>query len=245
MVTTYKHLHIKAVGGAAGDMILAALLDVGARRDAIERAFAGLGIPGLQLQVDRMQTHDVEGYHVRSIAPKTHHHHHSRDDIRKIIERCDCTENAKKWATTVFDILIRAEATVHGTVPDSVHLHEVGELDSVMDVLGIAVAYDSLGTPTVSVEALPSGSGKVQCAHGWLECPVPAVIEIVKESSLCLEPAPILGETVTPTGAAVLAALCSTKTTPPDRQKANALGMGIGTRVFDDRPNTLCIHAYI
>jgi hypothetical protein len=127
---------------------------------------------------------------------------------------------------------------------DDVHLHEVGALDSILDVVGIAVALESLGAPRVSSSAVPSGHGHVRAAHGELELPVPAVREIAARAGLPLIDVPVCGETVTPTGAAVLAVVCE-RFGPPPAAPAAAVGVGAGTRRFADRPNVVRVHGYV
>ena len=244
MVRQALCVDVESLGGVAGDMLLAAFIDLGADYAAIERAFSNLEINGLQLRSERVYVDGAEGVHVRSLAPAEGEGHGRRPhDIFDMIEKAECSPRAKGVAREIFNVLIGAEAKVHGATHEDVHLHEVGEVDSIMDVIGIAVAYDSLGAPKMSMGALPSGHGQVNTSHGLLTCPVPAVMEIAKRFSIELEPTDVEGETVTPTGIAALATLCSS------RQKGNSpastgwVGVGVGSKRFPTRPNIIQLHA--
>lgn len=239
---TLQRLHIEAVGGVAGDMLLGALLDLGADAAPIHRAFASLAIPELRLHVTKVEVHGEAATYVRSIAPGSGHAHHHLSDIFALLDRAEVTSAARDTAKNIFTILGDAEATVHGGTPHSVHLHEVGELDSVMDVLGIAVALDTLGHPEVRCTPLPSGEGTVDTSHGVLTCPVPAVVEVAREHKVPLESVDLPGETVTPTGIAVVAALAQAyEPVPPG---APHRGCGAGTKRFVTRPNVVRVHGW-
>ena len=238
-----KHIHLRPIGGVSGDMFLAALLDLGANRDSIEKTFESLEIPNLFLETTRVCVKNFEGMYVRSIAPQQGQHHTSLSEIENRIAQAASTPKAKRVAMKIFEVLAVAEARVHGGGSDSVHLHEVGAMDSLMDVLGGAVAYTELGSPRITYEPIPIGHGTVNTSHGWLEIPVPAVKEICDEYSLDLSSVEVEGETLTPTGAALIAALNAESCTLPTNNFLRH-GVGAGTARFPERANVLEVFGY-
>jgi uncharacterized protein (DUF111 family) len=239
----YAHLFVEPIGGVAGDMLLAALIDVGADVDGLRSGLARLMQPGLRLDVSRVVVGELPACYVRSLGPDEGHVHRRLGDIEAVIERAQLSPTARARASRIFAILAEAEAVVHGGGRDDVELHEVGALDSILDVVGISLALDLLGNPRVSAAPLPSGRGPVKTAHGDLACPVPAVVEIARRFSVPLEPVALAAETVTPTGIAVLAATCEHFGARPAGE-ARRVGVGAGTRRFADRPNVVRVYAY-
>ncbi len=236
-------LHVEAVGGVAGDMLLAALLDLAGDPTPVEAAFASLALPGLALRSERVEVGGVKALSVRSLvaAPEPAFRH--LDEILALIDQVRADEPAKALARRIFHILGEAESAVHGGAAGHVHLHEVGQLDSILDVLGIAVVFAALGSPAVTCGPLPSGHGQVRSAHGTLNLPAPAVRVIAETARLPLVPAPLVGETVTPTGIAALAALVQeVMATPPEG--ASRVGVGAGQRRFGERPNIVRVYGY-
>lgn len=239
----FARLHFECVGGAAGDMILAALIDLGADVAAIDRAFESMRQPGLRLDVEEIDVNGEAARYVRSIAPDPNGHHRHLSDVLSILDGADMPRGARHRAGEIFEILCEAEAAVHGGSAQDVHLHEVGELDSIMDVVGIAVALDTLGSPPASATPLPSGHGTVNTAHGVLDCPVPAVVQVAEGRDVPLVAVDVSGETVTPTGISVLAQVCQKFDARPF-DDADATGVGAGTKRFADRPNVVRVHGY-
>ena len=239
MIAHVSRLHLEPLGGVAGDMILGALLDLGAPQEPIMHAFASMNEPGLELKVERTRRGDVEATYVRSIASGTGHVHRHRAEVHAALRRADVSKGALERAIEIFDILCGAEAIAHNATLDSVHLHEVGELDSIMDVLGIVVAMESLGSPEVTCASLPSGRGTVETQHGTLDCPVPAVVAIAERYSIPLKAVELPGETITPTGIAVLAAYCR-DFDAMNFSEAECIGYGAGTKHFESTPNVVC-----
>lgn len=239
----FASLHLEPVGGVAGDMLLAALLDLGADVGAVRAALASIGDPDLALDVGYTEISGERACHVRSIAPRGAGVHHL-EDVLVILERTEMNRRARDNAVAVFHLLAEAEAHSHGGTAAHVHLHEVGELDSILDVVGIAVAFDSLGAPPTTVGELPSGRGEVRTAHGTLRVPVPAVVHLARRLGLPLVDVAVEGETVTPTGAAALGVLAHRFGVPLARA-GDRLGVGAGTRRFPNRPNVLRAHGYV
>ncbi|OGQ82624.1 MAG: hypothetical protein A2289_21845 [Deltaproteobacteria bacterium RIFOXYA12_FULL_58_15] len=224
-------------------MLLGALCDLGAE-SVVQHAIKSLEIDGLELIVQPVEVDGETALHVRSIPRSVEPHHRHLADVFEILATADVPPAALALARRIFVRLGEAEAAVHGTDgPHEVHLHEVGQLDSILDVLGIAVALHSLGTPRVSCAPLPSGSGTVSTAHGVLNCPVPAVREIAARANVPLVDVPLVGETITPTGIAVIAEIC-TSYRDDLCGDARLRGVGAGSRRFDSRPNVLRAYGF-
>jgi uncharacterized protein (DUF111 family) len=239
----FARLHIEPIGGVAGDMLLAALLDLGADLDAVQAAVSRMAEPGLALEVSRVDVDGVPALRVKSI-PRAHHTHGRHlDEVLEIVDRAGLAPGPRGTVGRIFDVLAVAEAESHGATAHHVHLHEVGELDSILDVVGIAVAYHSLGAPPVDVAALPSGHGTVESAHGTLTLPAPAVMKVAARFDIPLHDVDVRGETVTPTGIAAVAALGRAQGLPVSRP-GDACGVGAGTRRFPARPNVVRVHGY-
>ncbi|MDO5043540.1 MAG: nickel pincer cofactor biosynthesis protein LarC, partial [Slackia sp.] len=159
------------------------------------------------------------------------HEHRALSEINAIIDAADMTERAKAIAHRIFAILAQAEAKAHGVAADQVHFHEVGAVDSIVDIVAAAVCLDDLGVDDVVVRGLTEGCGTVRCQHGVLAVPVPAVANIASAHALPLSIANVQGELVTPTGAAIAAAV-RTKSELPDRFVILKAGIGAGKRSY-------------
>lgn len=165
------------------------------------------------------------------------HGHRGLPEILDIIEHTDMTGRAKEIAVRIFEILAKAEAKAHGVDLNQVHFHEVGAVDSIVDIVAVAVCFDNLGVREVIIPYLCDGRGTVRCQHGILPVPVPAVANIVQDHGLRLKIEETDGELVTPTGAAVAAAL-QTGQTLPKYFAVQKTGMGAGKRQYE-RPGIL------
>ncbi len=173
-------------------------------------------------------THDHMHDHTHA-----HHEHRGLPEIRALIEAADLTEGARALALKIFTILAKAEAKAHGSTMEEVHFHEVGAVDSIVDILAIAVLFDSLGIDEVIVPSVAEGSGTVRCQHGILPVPVPAVLNIAEAEGLKLQIHPERkGELVTPTGAAFLAAVRTTEALPSSFT-IRKTGLGAGKRAYE------------
>ena len=231
-------LLLEPIGGVAGDMFLAAALDLGVERAELERALATLRVPGWRLEVSRAESGGIAGTHVDVVvtgadAPARH-----LAEILDLVDGSGLGERAKAAARAVFARIGRAESRVHGVPAEQVHFHEVGAVDSIVDVCGAAVALDLLGWPRVVAPPPQLGQGFVETAHGRLPVPPPAVLEILR--GVAVRPGGPPGEAVTPTGAALLAELAQVM--EPDALPALAperIGYGVGTFRWPDRPNVL------
>lgn len=165
------------------------------------------------------------------------HHHVGLIEIKEIIENSEISKNAKDIANKIFDILAEAEAKAHGKSKTEVHFHEVGAVDSIVDIVAAAVCIDNLGIKEVVIPALYEGIGTVRCQHGILPVPVPAVTNIINSENITLSITGVQGEFVTPTGAAIAAAICTTKKLP-DKFNIIKVGIGAGKRNYE-RPSLL------
>lgn len=198
---------------------------------------------------DHQHTHDHEHVHEDgSVHTHEHHHHdHSHEhhhdhghhhehrglhEILHIIEHADMTERAKETAVRIFQILAEAESKAHGVPADQVHFHEVGAVDSIVDILAVAVCLDNLDITEVIVPFLCEGQGSIRCQHGIIPVPVPAVVNIAQAHGLTLKPTGVQGELVTPTGAAIVAAV-RTSDKLPQTYRIVKIGMGAGKREYE------------
>lgn len=176
--------------------------------------------------------HDHGGHH-HGHAEHTHHHEHrGLADVLAIIGAAALTDRARSIATRIFEILADAEAQAHGTTRDQVHFHEVGAIDSIVDVVSAAVCLDDLDVERVVVPELAEGCGTIRCAHGVIPVPVPAVCAVASAHSLPLRPTGVRGELVTPTGAAIVAAV-RTDGELPNRYLIEHVGLGAGKRSYE------------
>lgn len=157
------------------------------------------------------------------------HEHRGMKEIRSIIDRTQMSEGARSLAIKIFEILARAEACAHGCGVEDVHFHEVGAIDSIVDIISIAVCFDDIGIEDAIIPYLTEGRGSVRCQHGVLPVPVPAVLNIVKDNGIKLHLMDVEGEFVTPTGAAFAAAVC-TEEKLPESFKIVKTGLGAGKR---------------
>ena len=184
--------------------------------------------------------HDHEGHaHEHEDHHHTHHHHHrSLADVTAIIDGSQLCDGAKRRALAIFSVLAAAEAKAHGKTPDTVLFHEVGAVDSIVDVCSVAICLDDLGIEDIVVESLSEGHGTIRCAHGLMPIPVPAVVNLCQAGNIALTPAPVAGELVTPTGAAIVTAL-RTSDQLPSRYRIEAVGYGAGKRPYEGCSGTL------
>ena len=177
---------------------------------------------------DHEHDHDHHHYH----GHDHHHHHTGMKEIREIIGGLDMTDSARALALRIFEILAQAESEAHGVPADEVHFHEVGAIDSIVDIVAAAVCFDDLGIGKVAVTGIAEGSGTVRCQHGILQVPVPAVASIARTYKLPIRYTGRQGELVTPTGAAIVAALM-TQDTLPETFVIEKTGLGAGKREYE------------
>ena len=254
-------LYLDCSSGISGDMTVAALLDLGASRERLEAALASLPVRGFEVVVTRVGKHGLTAcdFDVRLDAEHenhdhdmawlfgheheghgghghshehAHHEHRGLADVLAIVGSADLTDRARSIAVRVFGTLADAEAQAHGTTRDQVHFHEVGALDSIVDVVSAAVCLDDLDVERVVAPELSEGCGTVRCAHGVIPVPVPAVCAVASTYGLPLHPTGVRGELVTPTGAAIVAAV-RTDAELPTRYTVKCVGLGAGKRSYE------------
>lgn len=187
--------------------------------------------PSLALSHDHHHDHEHEHDHGHDHGHHHHHEHRTLADVLAILEPSDLSRRAREIAENTFRILAEAEADAHGTTPDEVHFHEVGAIDSVVDVVAAAFCLDNLDVERVIVEELAEGTGTIRCAHGMMPIPVPAVMAVCKAHGIPLRHTGVHGELVTPTGAAIVAAI-RTESVAPERYTVKACGIGAGKRDY-------------
>ena len=274
-------LYIDAPFGISGDMLAAALIDLGASYERVQEALASLPISGFATEVSRVKkagldmcdflvrldgdhenhdhdmtylhghenehghhhehTHENHHEHHHEHAHEHHHghnheHHHHHEhrgmpEIREILSGSNLSDAARAVALKIFDVLAGAEAEAHGTTVDKVHFHEVGAVDSIVDIVTIAVCLEDLKLDGVVVGSLTDGCGTIRCQHGIMAVPVPAVTNIAIRNNLKLKISSVEGELVTPTGAAAAAAIRTADSLPASYRIVGS-GMGAGKRQY-------------
>lgn len=240
-----QHIHIDPLGGIAGDMFLAAAIDVEPAIEAdIATAIAALGLDP-QPRIDAMATQDC-GLAGRSVNVANAYDgapHRTYTDITEMIDRSTLAPPIRARAADIFRRLAEAEARVHGCAAESVHLHEAGAIDAIVDIVGAATAIESFAPTSWSVGSLPLGSGTIVTAHGILPVPAPAVQILLEGFIVHDDGRP--GERVTPTGAAILCHLAPLNRLPDGVWQAAGSGCGFGRRRFEALPNMLRLRRYL
>lgn len=242
------HLHIDPFSGIAGDMFIGAMIDIGADLDALRQVLAPLPVElPYHLWANRCQRRGIGGVDFKVMVEETEqsnllqptvasHRHTGRREIAAMIEQLHTTPRGRSRATRILDALAKAEAEVHGTTIDQVHFHEVGAVDSIVDMLGSAAALELLNIDSVSCGPLPLSRGFVRCDHGKMPVPAPA-------TALLMRGMPTFGvdranELITPTGAAILAGVVDSFGPPPPMTLCR-VGYGAGDRDDPEVPNLL------
>lgn len=231
--------------GAAGDMLLASLLDAGADLDFIKSELAKLDIGDqrFELVVEPVRRCTIQSKKLTvecfTEALETNGHGRHYRDIRDLIEKSDIEEKAKALALEIFAGLARAEAKVHGREVESVHFHEVGALDALVDIVGFALAFTDLGIERTLVAPPPLGSGTIETEHGLFPVPAPAVAHLLVEAGAPSSSLSIPFECLTPTGAAIICAVADGWGQSPSFEKFVSIGSGAGTLNPSKHPNVV------
>ena len=231
---------LDAPTGLAGNMLLAALLDLGLPQAEIDIPLAALGLAGTyRLEIEERRSGGLRGLHlaVTSLEPQPAHRHWG--ELRRQLQEAPWPEPLKQRVLEVFGLLAQAEAAVHGHSPEQVHFHEVGALDALVDVVGVCAGLLHFGVEQLVCSPPPAGHGLVATAHGTLPLPAPAVLELARLRAIPLASAEGFppGELTTPTGLA-LAACWATRFGHPPTHVPKRVGVGLGSRSLD-RPNLL------
>jgi uncharacterized protein (TIGR00299 family) protein len=246
-------LYFDCFSGISGDMTLAALLDLGIDKELLVSELKKLNIEGWTMEFSNVSKQAISAKHVDVILEKNHHHshrhfhwpgskhtheheshsheHRTMDDIARIIDESNITLGAKALSKRIFMRLAEAEAKIHGTTPAQVHFHEVGAVDSIIDIVGTAICIDILSPDKIYASVLHDGHGFVKCQHGMIPVPVPAVAEVLARRGVPFKQLDIEGEMTTPTGAAIVAELAESFGPMPEMTVLKT-GYGAGTKDF-------------
>lgn len=234
-----KILYLDCFSGISGDMTLGALVDAGADREYIEEELAKLAIEPFTLEWKRVVKRGISSLKLDVLTdpaqPPTHHRHYS--EIVERIMKAGFNERVVRLSLAIFDKIGAAEAKIHNIPIERVHFHEVGAIDSIADIVGVALAIDSLQIEKIMASPVPLGSGTVKIDHGIYPVPAPATLEMMK--GLPIAPAAYAMEMTTPTGAGIISGLVDefAKGLPP--MIVEAIGYGAGTRDLPNQPNVL------
>lgn len=245
-------IYFDAFNGVAGDMVLGALIDLGLPLKHLEAELGKLDLAGYRLQSKRVERHGLSGVDFRVESAEdpvsTHpphgedHPHHSHQEhrtyraIRSMIEQSMLSEAVKSRSLRIFKVLAEAEAKVHRSPVEQVHFHEVGAVDSIVDVVGVCIGFEYFEVEEFYASPLALGGGTVTFSHGTWPVPAPATLELV--ANLPTRLGPVESELTTPTGAAIVAALATVADRPPVLASIRS-GLGAGDREFSEIPNML------
>lgn len=243
-------LFIEGAAGISGDMTVGALLSLGASAGRLKDTLDSLKLGDeFSCTISEKASYGIAGTDFDVVLPHGHcdhghghgHHHEHRNlaDVEAVIDRGEMSDRARALAKKAFRFVAEAEAKAHGKPIGEVHFHEVGAIDSIVDIVSAAVLFDSLGETECVVTGLTEGTGTVMCAHGELPVPVPAVLNIAAATGIPLRISETKGECVTPTGIALAAAFRTCDSLPP-AYKVLGVGTGLGKRDYG-RPAILRI----
>ena len=228
-------LYIDAFAGISGDMTVAALLSLGVPLQHLQDELSQLALPGYSCTAVPRQLSGIMATQFAVQTTAAPHAHRPFGEIRTLLGSSGLQAAVKRQALAIFTKLAEAEGRVHGQAPDDVEFHEVGATDSIVDIVGAAIGLTALGVEAAYVSPLPLGSGITASQHGPLPVPGPATLELLR--GFITRPGDGTGEVVTPTGAAIVAAIATPGAAP--EMRVRAVGYGAGTRVQADRPNVL------
>lgn len=222
--------------GISGDMILGALVDAGLPLEALRSEIAKLKLTGVDLKAEKVKRGGFVGTRVQVITPQEHHPHRHLSDILTLLEKSDLPEIVLARARQIFEQLGEAEAAVHGVPVERIHFHEVGALDTIVDVTGAIVGLNALGIREVYASALNLGGGKIHAAHGELPVPAPGTAGILR--GVPVYGSPVEAELTTPTGAAIISTVANGFGVLPPLQ-VDQIGYGAGSLDLPGRANLL------
>ncbi|NCC45062.1 MAG: nickel pincer cofactor biosynthesis protein LarC, partial [Clostridia bacterium] len=226
-----KILYLEGSSGISGDMTVSALLDLGASRQYLEEQLGKLPIHDYRLVIGRTEKCGIDAcaFYVELDESKPQPLRDYRQ-IRDMIAQSGMDEKAKVLSLQIFQALAKAEAKVHGTTMENVHFHEVGAVDSIVDIVSAAVCLVDLGIEQTVVGTLMEGTGTTWCQHGRIPVPVPATAELIAEYGLDMKITDVAGEMITPTGAAIAAVIRNRQM--PERFRIEKIGIGSGEKDF-------------
>ncbi|HZO24587.1 MAG TPA: LarC family nickel insertion protein [Chloroflexota bacterium] len=220
-------IYVDCFSGISGDMLLGALLDAGLPLDTLQAGLAKLDLGGYRLGVQTKQSYGITGTKLDVLVDEAVQPERRLAEILDLLRRSDLPPWVHESAEAVFRRLGEAEAKIHATTVDAIHFHEVGGVDSIVDIVGGLIGLHALGVTRIHASSLPLPGGTVRARHGLLPAPAPATLEILAQVGAPTRPAPVLGELVTPTGAAILAELA---TFEQPTMRVHRVGYGYGTK---------------
>jgi hypothetical protein len=245
-------LYLDCFAGASGDMLIGALLDCGLDFEFLRRELTKLGVSGYELNLRRVDRCGISAVkfdvHLREEShpdqhdhAHEHHHHHdhahrSLTDIKRLIDSSTLSAEIKQRAQAIFERLGEAEAKIHNVPVEQIRFHEVGAVDSIVDIVGTCIGLDALRLTRIISSPLHVGSGTFTCAHGTYPVPGPATVELLRGAPIYSTD--IVGELVTPTGAAIISTLAA-EFSPVPMMRLERVGYGAGTREYPKFPNVL------
>jgi uncharacterized protein (TIGR00299 family) protein len=232
-----RYGHFDCFSGAAGDMILGALIDAGCPLETLQKTVGELSLAGVTLSAQRVQRHGLAAMLARvQVKPESPKKHRHLPDILRIIDKAQLEPQVREQAGSVFRRLAEAEADAHGSTVENVHFHEVGAADAIVDIVCACAGLAALGVERLTCSPIPTGSGTITCEHGVMPVPAPATARLLRgyPVAACDEE----GELTTPTGAAILTTLAEDFGPLPE-MIVEAVGCGAGTREGRTRPNLL------
>ena len=228
-------VYFDCVSGASGDMILGSLIALGAPLEEVERRLQALPLDGFSLGAGHATRHGFEAFQLSVETRETKSHRHYTE-IRRLLENAKLPERVFRRSSATFEILGRAEAAAHQVPVEKVHFHEVGAIDAIVDIVGTAWALELLDVSRCHASVIPQGRGFVNSAHGILPIPAPATLRILE--GVAVRATEIEAELTTPTGAALLRALCETIGEPVGMRPRRS-GVATGAMDLKERPNIL------
>jgi pyridinium-3,5-bisthiocarboxylic acid mononucleotide nickel chelatase len=232
-----KAAYFDCFSGISGDMTLGALVDAGCSLDTLRAKLQDLQVPGWELSAEKVWKNGMAATHAKVKAADTQTHR-SLTTILGILEKSSLDERVKERASAIFRKLGEAEATVHDVPLDKIHFHEVGAVDTIVDIVGACIGFEELGFETFACSPLNVGGGTAKMAHGTLPVPAPATARLLMGKPTYSNG--VQKELVTPTGAAIVSTLCE-KFGPQPAMRISAIGYGAGTIDLESQPNVLRI----
>ena len=237
-----KIAYFDCYSGASGDMLLGALLDKAVDFDWFKNSLDLLALPRDSFKIEKtyVERNSINTCKINITISTSDNHHRSYNSILKIIENSGISEKAKILSKKIFETLANAESTIHNKDINEIHFHEVGAIDSIIDIVGFSICFTSLEIDKCIVSPLPTGYGKVRCNHGYLPVPAPAVLEIIKVNEVPIKNNyKINGECLTPTGTAILSTVANKYSYSPSMNKILSIGYGAGDRIFEEITSNL------
>lgn len=225
--------------GISGDMVLGAFIDLGVPVDWLKENLRNLPFSNFDLKVESVSRMGIQAASVHVLYEEEKSHRHF-PEIRSLVENSPLPAKVRETGVNIFERIAKAEAAIHGCSVEAVHFHEVGSVDSIVDIVGAALCVEFLGPTRIVSSKIPLGRGFVECRHGTIPVPSPATVSILKDIPVYGTDVP--QELTTPTGAAIVAELADAFETIPD-MRIEKIGYGAGKREIESRPNMLRILA--